>query len=147
MTTESASRSGGATVRRPVFDWLDRITKSANEYTEQRIFGRAGSIIFTAAEREVLRRFMQAVRDDEREKVAPRSELPRASENAIRLQCAGAIGLLCELSTQLRDSGAQRDEQLDQIEQCVSDWCDLTGWSYKRILHRIEVFPPSPSER
>ena len=61
--------------------------------------------------------------------------------NAMRMGYAGAIGLLCELSTELRNSGGQRDEQLDNIERCVSDWCDLTGWTYKRILHRIEVFP------
>jgi hypothetical protein len=55
---------------------------------------------------------------------------------------AGAIGLLCELSTQIRDCGAKRDEYLDSIERCVADWCGITGWTYKRILHRIEVFPP-----
>lgn len=59
----------------------------------------------------------------------------------LRLQYAGAIGLLCELSTQLRNS-CERDDHLDSIEQAVSDWCKLTGWSYNRILHRIEVFPP-----
>ena len=61
---------------------------------------------------------------------------------AMRMQFAGAVGLLCELSTQLRNSGGERDDHLDSIERCVSDWCALTGWSYKRILHRIEVFPP-----
>ncbi len=64
------------------------------------------------------------------------------SSAAMRMQYAGAIGLLCELSTQLRNSGGERDEQLDNIERCVADWCDLTGWTYKRILQRIEVFPP-----
>ncbi len=62
-------------------------------------------------------------------------------DEAMRLGYAGAIGLLCELSTQLRDC-AERDEYLDNIERCIGDWCKLTGWRYKRILHRIEVLPP-----
>lgn len=64
------------------------------------------------------------------------------STATMRMQYAGAIGLLCELSTQLRNSGGERDDHLDSIERCVNDWCNLTGWTYKRILHRIEVFPP-----
>lgn len=64
--------------------------------------------------------------------------------NAMRMSYAGAIGLLCECSMNLRE-GAERDEVRDNIERAVSDWCDLTGWTYKRILHRIEVFPPERS--
>jgi hypothetical protein len=59
----------------------------------------------------------------------------------LQMQYAGAIGLLCDLSTQLRENGECSDN-LDSIEQAVGDFCDLTGWKYKRILQRIEVFPP-----
>jgi hypothetical protein len=63
------------------------------------------------------------------------------SEVDAKLNHSGAIGLLCELSLMLRP-GHESDELRDNIERCVSDWCAITGWSYKRILQRIEVFPP-----
>jgi hypothetical protein len=56
------------------------------------------------------------------------------------LNHSGAIGLLCELSTQLRHS-AEKDEHLDLIERCIDDYCKITGGSYQRTLDRIEVFP------
>lgn len=62
--------------------------------------------------------------------------------NAMRMGYAGAIGLLCELSVHVSDRyPSEQAEYLDNIERCVADWCALTGWKYKRILHRIEVFP------
>lgn len=64
-------------------------------------------------------------------------------EQELRLKYAGAIGLICELALHVRDMGDERDELLDQAEQAVKDWCALTGWTYQRILHRIEVFPPA----
>ena len=63
------------------------------------------------------------------------------SEQRMRMQYAGAVGLLCECSTMLR-SGAEADEMRDAIERAVNDWAALTGWTVQRTLHRIEVFPP-----
>lgn len=66
-----------------------------------------------------------------------------ALNQTLRLQYAGAIGLLCELSVHLSDRDREeRDERLGMIEQAVGDFCKLTGWTYRRVLHRIEVFPP-----
>lgn len=58
-----------------------------------------------------------------------------------RLNHAGMVGLICELALHLR-AGEERDELIDKAEQAINDWCVLTGWTYKRILHRLEVFPP-----
>jgi len=58
-----------------------------------------------------------------------------------RMQYAGAIGLLCQASLKLKNDSESEDIR-DCIERAVRDWCKLTGWTYKRILHRIEVFPP-----
>lgn len=65
-----------------------------------------------------------------------------ADVTQLRMQYAGAIGLLCELSTQLSRNG-ERADNLDSIELAVADFCKLTGWSYRRIVHRIEVFQPT----
>jgi hypothetical protein len=64
------------------------------------------------------------------------------SEVARMLNHAGAIGLLCELSTNLRPS-LERDDQLDSIERCVRDFAAVTGGSVRRILQRIEYSPPA----
>lgn len=64
-----------------------------------------------------------------------------AMSTEAQLNHAGAIGLLCELSTKLRQDG-ESDELRDQMERCIADWCSITGWRYKRILQRIEVLPP-----
>lgn len=63
------------------------------------------------------------------------------SEKTKTLLLAGAVGLLCECSLQLRPGG-ENDELRDNIERCVTDWCQSNGWTYQRVLHRIEVFPP-----
>jgi len=63
-----------------------------------------------------------------------------SAEAKLRLGYAGAIGLLCELSTNLH--GMDADENRDCIEDAVHDWCEITGWTCRRILDRIEVFPP-----
>ncbi len=54
-----------------------------------------------------------------------------------RLQYAGAIGLLCECSVRVDE------DTRECIHQAVDDFCKLTGWTYRRILDRIEVEPPS----
>lgn len=59
----------------------------------------------------------------------------------LRINASGAIGLLCECSIML-GSGADAEEVRDNIERCVDDWCKITGWTYRRTLQRIEVFPP-----
>lgn len=55
---------------------------------------------------------------------------------AVKIQYAGAIALLCQLSRN-KDS-----ETLDQVEQAVSDWCDTTEgrWTYGRSGFGVELF-------
>ena len=55
----------------------------------------------------------------------------------VRMEYAGAIGLLCELSIHITD-----EEDQDALDQCVASWCRLTGWTWRRTLDRVEVFPP-----
>lgn len=52
-----------------------------------------------------------------------------------RLQYAGAIGLLCDLSVQVDE------ETREMIQQAADDFCKITGWKSRRILDRIEVEP------
>ena len=61
----------------------------------------------------------------------------RATVAETRRKHAGAIGLLCGISTRIRDQ-----EDRDALDQCVADWCALTGWTWRRTLDRVEVFPP-----
>lgn len=62
-------------------------------------------------------------------------------EQTLRLQYAGAIGLLCSLSTRITD-----EEEQEQIDCAVADWCEYAGWTWKRVLDRVEVFPPANGE-
>lgn len=63
------------------------------------------------------------------------------SSRPIEMRYAGAIGLLCECSVHLK--GPDADDLRDSIEQAVSDWCDGSGWTWKRILDSIDVEPPA----
>jgi len=56
--------------------------------------------------------------------------------NKIRMQYAGAIGLLCECSTEVSK------ETRELINDAVDDWCKITGWRKKIIFNRIEVLLP-----
>lgn len=67
---------------------------------------------------------------------------PAAKLAELRMQYAGAVGLLCELSPHL-SCIIDRDDYLNSIELAAADFCRLTGWSYRRVVHRIEVFPPA----
>lgn len=67
---------------------------------------------------------------------AARRKSINSEDMSRRLQYAGAIGLLCECSVQVDD------EYRELIEQAVTDYCELTGWTWRRILDRIEVSPP-----
>ncbi len=58
-------------------------------------------------------------------------------EQTIRMRYAGAIGLLCAISTNVTDP-----DYKDMIDQCVNDFCKSTGWTWERLLDRVEVFPP-----
>jgi hypothetical protein len=71
---------------------------------------------------------------------AERAQLSRRAQQRA-LNHAGAIGLLCELSLFLRDTG-ERADQLDAIEQCVRDFATITGGTVRRVLQRIEYSPP-----
>lgn len=58
-----------------------------------------------------------------------------------RMNYAGAIGLLCECSVHLRP-GVESEELRGLIEEAVVDWASVTGFQVRRVLDRIEVFPP-----
>lgn len=61
-----------------------------------------------------------------------------------RLNHAGAIGLLCNVSVMVGASNnIESEEHLDLIEQCVLDYANITGGTVKRILHRVEYTPPN----
>ena len=57
-------------------------------------------------------------------------------QKLMRMQYAGAIGFLCHVSTKITDP-----EDQAALDQAVADWCDLTGWTWRRILDRVDVFP------
>lgn len=63
-------------------------------------------------------------------------------DNKQRMQYAGAIGLLCECSVKL-GNGADVDDLRDSIEQAANGWAAGSGWTVRRTLNRIDVFPPS----
>lgn len=65
-------------------------------------------------------------------------EFTDPAANKIRTQYAGTIGLLCDLHIKLDDS----PEEQESIRHAVSDWCRITGWTMKRVISRLEVFPP-----
>lgn len=58
------------------------------------------------------------------------------NNNELRMKYAGVIELLCECSVQVDE------ENREMIEQAVQDWCNFSGWSMRRTLNRIEVWPP-----
>ena len=62
-------------------------------------------------------------------------------EQTLRLQYAGAIGLLCSLSTRITD-----EEDQEQLDRAVADWCEFSGWTWRRVLDRVDVFPPANEE-
>lgn len=63
----------------------------------------------------------------------------------MRLQYAGAINLLCNLSLTLGDDD-EAEENRDLIMQASADWCKITGWTVERVLDRIELIPPTTSQ-
>ena len=67
--------------------------------------------------------------------------MPFSKEMKTELQYAGAINLLAELSIHLRDNFEAEDNR-ECIERAIQDWCELSGWSYKRVLSRFELIPP-----
>lgn len=60
------------------------------------------------------------------------SEVYKEAPDVIKLNYAGTIGLLCAASKLA--SAACDYELFDQIEVAISDWCELSGWSYKKIM-------------
>lgn len=59
-------------------------------------------------------------------------------ERKQRMQYAGVIGFLCEISTRITD-----EEEQEQIDRIVGDWCELSGWTWRRNIDRIDVTPPA----
>lgn len=60
-----------------------------------------------------------------------------AENNMLRMQYAGAIGLLCEISTRITD-----EFEKEALIAAVADWCELSGWQMRVVLDRVEVLPP-----
>lgn len=63
------------------------------------------------------------------------------TEDKIRMQYAGTIRLLCDCSLLLGNS-EEDDEQRELIMDAAADWCNITGWTVRRVLQRIELYPP-----
>lgn len=61
-------------------------------------------------------------------------------ERTQTMQYAGVIGFLCSISTRI--TAPDEQEVLDRI---VADWCELSGWSWRRCLDMVEVSPPDLS--
>ena len=59
-------------------------------------------------------------------------------QNRMRLQYAGAIGLLAEVMPYVPDEDVR-----DSIEQACLDWAVMTKWGVRRILNRMDLTPPS----
>jgi hypothetical protein len=62
-----------------------------------------------------------------------------------RMRYAGTIGLLCECSIAL-GHGPEKDDLRDSIEKAALDWAKTSGWTVRRVLHRIEVMPPKAND-
>ena len=79
--------------------------------------------------------------DINHKKLSPQECLPdqQSEEDNIRMQYAGAIRLLCDLSVQITDA---EDQQV--LDRCVQDWCEITGWNMQRKIDRVEISPPKP---
>ena len=61
-------------------------------------------------------------------------------EQQLRLNYSGVVHLLCRLSVYVPE-----DERQCIIE-AVENWCEITGWSWRRVMDRIEVEPPAPKK-
>lgn len=68
---------------------------------------------------------------------APRLERACAFYTDMQLHYASTIGLLCELSVKITDKELQ-----EGIDRAVADWCEQSGWTWRRLLDRVEVTPP-----
>ncbi len=53
-----------------------------------------------------------------------------------------AVALLCKCSANIDKNSDSKEYLLDSIEKMAGHWCELSGWSCKRMLDQIEVFPP-----
>jgi hypothetical protein len=58
------------------------------------------------------------------------------ASNTMRMHYAGAIGLLCRVSSQLD----RRD--LIVVGQAVKDWCAMSGWTMQQTVSSVSIFPP-----
>ena len=58
----------------------------------------------------------------------------------IRIQFAAVVQLLCTCS-ELVD-----EDTRESIELAVADWCQLTGWTYRRSINGIELDPPQSDQ-
>ena len=65
------------------------------------------------------------------------------TDSARIMNHAGAIGLLCQVSVYISNFSGEADEWRDCIEQCLDDYCKITGGTWHRVLNRIEYTPPS----
>lgn len=79
---------------------------------------------------------------DTKAAAAREAALLQSEINHLRLERAGAIGLLCEISVFFNSS----TECKPMIVEAVEKWCEDTGWTMVQTLDRVEVFPPEPKE-
>lgn len=59
----------------------------------------------------------------------------------LRFNYAGVISLLANLSGRVED-----EDTLDIIERAVSDWCELSGWTYRIKFGSLELVPPEEAD-
>lgn len=66
------------------------------------------------------------------------------SENRkLRMQYAGTIGVLAELSGHYNLSNVNdREEAVETLHTVADDWCSLSGWNYEVVGHKLSVYPP-----
>jgi hypothetical protein len=61
-------------------------------------------------------------------------------KDRLRLQYAGAIGLLAECCVYVPE------DLRESIERACLDWAAGTKWGVRRLLDRIDLYPPTPSQ-
>lgn len=61
----------------------------------------------------------------------------------MRYRYAGAIGLLADLSGHYRLANKHEEEEaVESMRQAAADWCELSGWSYRVIGHKLDLISP-----
>lgn len=64
----------------------------------------------------------------------------------MRMKYAGAVGVLADSAVYLSGS-MEGKEQRESHVRAIDDWCKLTGWTYRCVLNRIDLYPPKLGEK